>query len=108
MSCGVDRRHGWDPKLLWLWFRPAATAPIGSLAWETPCASGGALKNNTNQPTPPQKNHIELWLDVVLWYILLSCPNEPTLKRDSFLVGMWGARGGFLARERPYAAGAAK
>ena len=28
MSCGVGHRHGSDPKLLWLWCRPAATAPI--------------------------------------------------------------------------------
>ena len=28
LSCGVGRRHGSDPVLLWLWRRPAATAPI--------------------------------------------------------------------------------
>ena len=32
MSCG------WDPALLWLWRRSAATAPIGPLAWEPPYA----------------------------------------------------------------------
>ena len=30
--------------LLWLWHRPAATAPIGPLAWELPYAASGALK----------------------------------------------------------------
>ena len=30
--------------LLWLWCRPAATAPIWSLAWEPPPAAGLALK----------------------------------------------------------------
>ena len=30
--------------LLWLWHRPAATAPIRLLAWEPSYASGGALK----------------------------------------------------------------
>ena len=44
MSCGVGRRHGLDLALLWLWCRPAATAPIRPLAWELPCAVGGALK----------------------------------------------------------------
>ena len=34
MSCGVNRRCGSDPELLWLWRRPAATAPIRPLAWE--------------------------------------------------------------------------
>ena len=30
--------------LLWLWYRPAAVAPIKPLAWELPYASGEALK----------------------------------------------------------------
>ena len=42
MSCGVGRRLGSDPVLLWLWRRPEATAPIGPLAWEPPYASGVA------------------------------------------------------------------
>ena len=33
-----------DSALLWLWCRPAAAAPIGSLTWELPCATGIALK----------------------------------------------------------------
>ena len=33
-----------DLALLWLWCRPAATAPIQPLAWEPPCAVGAALK----------------------------------------------------------------
>ena len=44
VSCGVDRRHGSDPELLWLWYRPAAVAPVQPLAWEPPCAVGAALK----------------------------------------------------------------
>ena len=44
MGCGVGRRRGSDPTLLWLWGRPAATAPIGPLAWGPPCATGMALK----------------------------------------------------------------
>ena len=34
MSCGVGRRRGSDPALLWLWRRLAATAPIRPLAQE--------------------------------------------------------------------------
>ena len=37
-SCGVGRRRGSDPALLWLWRRPVATARIRPLAWESPCA----------------------------------------------------------------------
>ena len=44
MSCGVRRRLSSDPGLLWLWYRPAATAPIGALAWEPLYAIGSALK----------------------------------------------------------------
>ena len=48
-----------DPALLWLWRRPAATAPIQPLPWETPYAAGAALKRqkekkNANCWVPPQ------------------------------------------------------
>ena len=42
VSCGVGRRHGSDPALLWLWHRLAATAPIRPLAREPPYAAGAA------------------------------------------------------------------
>ena len=42
--CREGRGCGWDPKLLWLWHRPAVVAPIGPLAWELPYAMGVALK----------------------------------------------------------------
>ena len=35
-----------DLALLWLWFRPAAAAPIGPLAWGPLYAMGVALKTN--------------------------------------------------------------
>ena len=45
MSCGVGRRHSLDGEWLWLWCRPAATAPIGPPSWEPPHATGVALKS---------------------------------------------------------------
>ena len=45
MSCGIGHRSGLDPALLWLWRRPAATAPLGLLAWKASCATGEALKD---------------------------------------------------------------
>ena len=45
MSCGVDRRLGSDLALLWLWNRPAATAPIPPITWEPPYAMNAALKS---------------------------------------------------------------
>ena len=43
--CGVGCRHGSDIMFLQLWRRPAATAPIQPLAWESPYAKGVALKS---------------------------------------------------------------
>ena len=45
MSCGVGRRHGLDPVLLWLWCRLVAVALIRPLAWELPYAAGASLKS---------------------------------------------------------------
>ena len=35
--------------LLWLWYRPAATAPIRPLAWEPPYAAGMPLKRQAKK-----------------------------------------------------------
>ena len=55
MSCGVGRRCGLDPVLLWLWHRPAAIAPIRPVAWELPYAAGVALKSKKKKKKSPQK-----------------------------------------------------
>ena len=44
MSGGVGCRCGSDLVVLWLWCRPAAAAPIQSLAWEPPYGAAVALK----------------------------------------------------------------
>ena len=54
MSCGVGRRRGSD--LVWLWHRPAATAPIRPLAWEPPYAVGVA-----QEKAKRQKKIIIIW-----------------------------------------------
>ena len=41
MSCGIGCRCGLDLVLLWLWPRPVAVAPSGTLAWELLCATDG-------------------------------------------------------------------
>ena len=56
MSCGVGHRHGSDLALLWLWCRLVATAPIRSLAWEPPYATGAALER---QKTKDEKKKSE-------------------------------------------------
>ena len=49
VNCGEGHRHGLDPELLWLWRRPVATTPIGPLAWESPYATGMALKRRKDK-----------------------------------------------------------
>ena len=56
MSCGIGHRCGSDPVLLWLWRRPAATAPIRLLAWEPPYAMGAALEKTK---TKKQENSVD-------------------------------------------------
>ena len=57
VSCGVGRRHGLDPTLLWLWCRPAAAAPIRAPAWELPYAAGEAVKIKRPQSTKQNLKH---------------------------------------------------
>ena len=44
MNCDVGYRLGSETILLWLWYRPTATALIRSLAWELPYATEAAKK----------------------------------------------------------------
>ena len=46
-----------DPALLWLWWRPAAVAPIGPLAWEPAHARGMALKRQKTNKKRSQSVH---------------------------------------------------
>ena len=59
MSCSVGRRCSSNPSLLWLWYRLAATAPIRPLDWESPYASGAALKRQKTKKNSWKEN---LWL----------------------------------------------
>ena len=59
MSCGVGRRWGSDPELLWLWLWLAAVAPIQPLAQELPYAIHMALKNNFKR----KENYVKVILD---------------------------------------------
>ena len=61
MSCGVGRRRGSDPALLWLWHRLAAIAPIRPLAWDPPYATEAALEKAKRQKKKKQKNLLLDW-----------------------------------------------
>ena len=60
MSCGVGRRRGSDPALLWLWRRPAAIAPIRPLAWEPPYATGSGPRNGKKKKKRKRKRKTTL------------------------------------------------
>ena len=62
MNCGVGRGRGSDPTLLWLWCRPVAAAPIQTLAWEPPYATGVAQKTAKRQKKKKKKVHNFLFL----------------------------------------------
>ena len=57
MSYGVSHRHGSDLVLLWLWYRPGATAPIPPLAREPPYAAGTALKRQKEEEGTTRRSH---------------------------------------------------
>ena len=53
--------------MLWLWRRPAATAPIGPLAWEPPYAVGAALKKKTKKKE--RKKHLIRGVPIVAQWL---------------------------------------
>ena len=90
MSCGVSHRRGLDLVWLWLWRRPAATAPIRPLAWELPYAAGAipekAKRRKPMTLTPKElKNQTgENRIRTILWKMdqpASSVENEQAMKR---------------------------
>ena len=77
MSCGIGHRRGSDLALLWLWHRPEATALIGPIAWEPPCAMVVALKRQ-NKTKKTQKKEKEL-------YVTFNCNVSISFSLKQFL-----------------------
>ena len=92
MSCGVGCRCGLDPVLLGLWCRPAATAPIGPLAWKPPYAAGTALKREKDKKqknkNPTMRHHLTLVRMTIIKSQQLTNAREGVEKRKpSYTVG---------------------
>ena len=90
MTSGVGHWHGWDPALLWLWHRPAATAAIRPPAWEPPYAAGAALKRQKKE-----KKFVNGIFGIFSKWILkhlksgrklLLLPQEQSLEHPVFLI----------------------
>ena len=58
MSGGVVHRRGSELASLWLWYRPAAAAPIRPLAWEPPYAMGAAIKRKKKKKKKKKKGEV--------------------------------------------------
>ena len=73
MSCGAGHRHGLDPVLLWLWYRPAAVVLIRPLAWELTYASPAAIKAKKKaKKSPNKKKKINLFHSFIKWQECVS------------------------------------
>ena len=82
VSCGVGLKCSSDPKLLWLWHRPAAIAPIQPLAWELPCAAGAALKS---KKLKLKKKKVHRWHFLINKCIKLEGITLHILTKDLFM-----------------------
>ena len=75
MSCGVGRRCGSDPELLWLWRRLAAIALIQPLAWEPPYAVAAAQemakKDQKKKKRKRKKKEIKFYSSRALGSVIL-------------------------------------
>ena len=70
MNCGVGCRCSSDPALLWQWCRPAATALVRSLAWESPYDVGRALEKAKRQKK--KKAQITVFLKLLKFRFTLT------------------------------------
>ena len=59
MKCGVGQRRSSDLVLLWLWHRQAAITVIQNLAWQSPYATGTALKKDQKKEKKKKKERKE-------------------------------------------------
>ena len=90
MSCGVGRRWGLDPALLWLWRRPAATALLPPLAWEPPYAYavGAALKRQKEGKKERKKERerkTETLTFVITW-MDLEVPSDTSQRKTNITI----------------------
>ena len=75
VSCGVGRRRGLDPVLLWLWRRPVAIALIRLLAWEPLCPGGSSPGKDKKKK---KRSELPLWCsEISSISAALGCRSSP-------------------------------
>ena len=87
MSCGVGRRPGSDPTLLWLWRRLVAAAPIRPLAWEPPYAEGAALEKAKRQKTIQTNKKNFRSVKCIFLSLVIICFSAAVFSLHEFHVG---------------------
>ena len=69
--------------LLWLWCRPAATAPIRPLAWEPPYAVGAAQEMAKRQKKKKKEEKKRIYIEkgkTGAWFLLVHFPAHLLLR----------------------------
>ena len=61
VSCGEGYRCGSELTSLWLWRRPAATAPIRPLKWDSTYAKGAAQKETKDKRKKEKEKETHLF-----------------------------------------------
>ena len=80
--CKLQMRIG--SALLWLWCRPAATAPIRPLAREPPYATGAAVKRQKEKEKRKGSPIERLWALECVSYLQISRPCDLILSPQSW------------------------
>ena len=86
-------RRGLDPVLLWLWRKPAATAPSGPLAWKPSYATGAALEKAKRQKRKrKEKKKKKKEGNVLKWHTvpnMILTQNKTLLTKIMVIVNMY-------------------
>ena len=73
-----------DLAWLWLWHKPVATAPIRTLAWEAPYATGAALeKDQTKKQTNKKTKRKKI---IIIKEVAIVYPKKGIFRDEALLV----------------------
>ena len=79
MSCGAGHRRGLDLALLWLWGRPAATAPIGPASLGNSMCFGCSPKKTKDKKNPKTENALLIQFYAGISHQMSHCHDKTEL-----------------------------